>query len=96
MHEDARAEAAVLSKAEAYRLVEEARQMREERDALQDERNRYYAILCWYADENSYNAHGAPCTYGLIGGLRLDRGQRARDALQPGESPTYSPGGDPP
>jgi uncharacterized coiled-coil DUF342 family protein len=31
-HEDARAEAAILSSAEAYRLVEEARQMREERD----------------------------------------------------------------
>jgi hypothetical protein len=33
MHEDPRAEAAILSSAEAYRLVAEARQMREERDA---------------------------------------------------------------
>lgn len=33
-HEDPRAEAAILSAAEAYRLVDEARQMREERDAL--------------------------------------------------------------
>jgi hypothetical protein len=31
---DERAERAILSHAEAYRLVEEARQMREERDAL--------------------------------------------------------------
>lgn len=32
-HTDARAERAILSHAEAYRLVEEARQMRAERDA---------------------------------------------------------------
>ena len=32
---DARAERAILDRAEAYRLVEEARQMRDERDAAQ-------------------------------------------------------------
>jgi hypothetical protein len=50
-HEDARAEAAILSSAEAYRLVKEARQMREERDEWERSFRLASDEACTAADE---------------------------------------------
>lgn len=45
MHEDARAERAILSSAEAYRLVEEAREQRERAERAEAETERLRAAL---------------------------------------------------
>jgi hypothetical protein len=48
MHEDARAERAILSSAEAYRLVNEAREQRERAELAETERDHWRALAEQY------------------------------------------------
>jgi hypothetical protein len=83
---DERAERAILSHAEAYRLVEEARQMREERDAALAEIDRLATALAAIrhaAGALPRHESGAVFLPPAVAGLILDAGSDRRAAERP-------------